>query len=100
MSCRVKWGDEVCGEFDVPLGTKQGGISSPKFFSVYIDDIVKILRDKGIGCHLIKMFVGCLLFADDLAILAPTRSALQKMIDLCNVYCEGLCLQFNTENPR
>ena len=55
---------------------------------------------KKLGCHLIKMFIGCLLFADDLAILAPSRSALQKMIDICNVYCEDLCLQFNTKESK
>ena len=95
MSCRVKWGDALSEEFEVPLGTKQGGISSPKFFSIYIDDIVKILRKNGIGCHLIRTFVGCLLFADDLALLAPSRSALQSMINLCSDYCKKFCLQFN-----
>ena len=100
MTCRVKWGDAVSGEFDVPLGTKQGGIISPKFFSVYIDDIVKILRQSGVGCHLIKLFVGCLLFADDLAIMAPTRLALQKLIDLCSSYCEEFCLQFNSKKSK
>ena len=57
MSCRVKWGDALSSEFRVPLGTKQGGISSPGFFSLYIDDMVKILRRHGVGCHLIRTFV-------------------------------------------
>ena len=100
MSCRVKWGEALSEEFNVPLGTKQGGISSPKFFSVYIDDIVKILRNSGVGCHLIDTFVGCLLFADDLALLAPTRSALQNMINLCSAYCDKFCLQFNTKKSK
>ena len=32
MKCRVKWGNALSEEFKVPLGTKQGGISSPVFF--------------------------------------------------------------------
>ena len=35
MTCRVKWGDAFSNDFPVPLGTKQGGIISPKFFAVY-----------------------------------------------------------------
>ena len=95
MSCRVKWGDAFSTEFRVPLGTKQGGISSPGFFSLYIDDMVKLLRRNGVGCHLIRTFVACILFADDLALVAPTRAALQKMIDVCVAYCDKFCLDFN-----
>ena len=36
-------------------GTKQGGILSPDFFSIYIHDLIKILRKTGIGCHLIDL---------------------------------------------
>ena len=70
MSCRVKWGDAFSDEFDVPRGTKQGGIISPKLFSLYINDMAVILRRKGLGCHFSKVFVGCILFADDMALLA------------------------------
>ena len=52
MVSRVKWEDSLSDEFSVPLGTKQGGISSPGYFAIYIDDIAKILRRKGVGCHI------------------------------------------------
>ena len=100
MTCRAKWGSALSKYFPVPLGTKQGGISSPKFFSVYIDDMIKILRDNGIGCHLLDLFVACIMFADDLALLAPTRSSLQKMINLCDDYCKKFCLTFNTKKSK
>ena len=52
MSCRVKWGTELSGEFTVPLGIKQGGINSPDFFGVYLDDLSKLLRQLEISCNL------------------------------------------------
>ena len=73
MVCRVKWADVLSDEFSIPLGTKQGGISSPGFFAIYIDEMIKMLRRIGIGCHVINTFLACILFADDLALLAPTR---------------------------
>ena len=69
MSSKVKWGDATSDEFAVPLGTKQGGVISAKFFSIYIDDLIDILMKNGIGCHLIDLFLGCILFADDLTLL-------------------------------
>ena len=86
--------------FPVPLGTKQGGVSSPKFFSLYVNDLVSELRKHGVGCHLIRLFVGCVLFADDLALLSPSRRGLQKMIDICSLYMSKHCLQFNAKNPK
>ena len=46
------------------------------------------------------MSVGAFLFADDLALVAPSRSALQKLIDLCTSYCDRYCLAFNTKKSK
>ena len=100
MHCRVKWGSSYSALFDVPLGTKQGGISSPGFFSLYINEIITILRKRGLGCHLISEFVGSILFADDLTLLAPTRAALQQMIDIVSDFLEENCLQLNVKKSK
>ena len=100
MTCKVKWGQAFSEEFDVPLGTKQGGISSPGFFSLYVNEIIILLRKSGFGCHLIQLFIGCILFADDLALLAPSRSALQSMINIVAAYCKKHCLDFNVKKSK
>ena len=84
----------------MPLGTKQGGIISPKLFSLYIDDIVKILKRSGVGCNFVEVFVGCILFADDMVLLAPSRGALQRLIDLCNDFFSMYCLSFNARKSK
>ena len=100
MTCKVKWANSYSDVFPVPLGTKQGGIMSPRFFSIYINDMIVALRKSGIGCHLIDQFVACILFADDLALLAPSRSALQSLIDICHKYCSKFCLEFNAGKSK
>ena len=100
MSCVVKWGTETSSDFEVPLGIKQGGINSPDFFGCYVDGISSILRDSSIGCYLFGIFVGILLFADDLCLLAPTRKALEKMIKKCADYFTALGLNFNAKKSR
>jgi len=36
----------------------------------------------GCGCRLPGLFVGCILYADDIILLAQTVSDLQKMLDI------------------
>ena len=81
--------------FDVLTGTKQGGVISPRIFTLYMDDLIDRLKKRGIGCHLIDLFVACLFYADDLCLIAPTRSAMQEMLNLCQEYCSEFCLTFN-----
>ena len=100
MTAAVKWGSEMSREFYVPLGIKQGGINSPDFFSVYFDDLMRILRKRGIGCHIGKTFLASLFFADDICLLAPTRSALQRLIDCCSDYCKEFTLDFNPKKSK
>ena len=58
------------------------------------------LRNLGIGCHISGVFFGAALYADDLVLLAPSRNALQKMLDLCSEYAGEHNLVFSTDpNP-
>ena len=86
--------------FAVLCGTKQGGILSPDFFSLYINDLIKLLRASKIGCHMLRIFIACILFADDMSLIAPTRTCLQKLLDICYDYCSKFCLKFNVNKTK
>ena len=45
-------------------------------------------------------FVALLLFADDLCLLAPSRAALQRMINKCAEYCNKFGLSFNAKKSK
>ena len=92
MEYNVKWANSYSDLFQVLCGTKQGGILSPDFFAIYINDLIIILRKLGIGCHIISDFIACILFADDVTLVAPTHGALQNMLDVCALYCSKYCL--------
>ena len=100
MTCVVKWGASFSRSFSVPLGVKQGGINSPDFFSCYIDDLITRLRRMKEGCRIRGMYLASILFADDLCLIAPTRSALQKMINKCANYCVENVLSFNHKKSK
>ena len=73
---------------------------SPTLFSVYLDDLLVELRSIGLGCHVAGLWIGAVAFADDLLLLAPSRSAMVTMLKRCEDYGQKLNLQFSTDkNP-
>ena len=83
MSCTVKWSRSMSRAFEIPAGTKQGGILSPDFFALYMHDLIEILKSSGFGCLVIQVCIACLFFADDLVLLSPSRYGLQQLLDNC-----------------
>ena len=53
------------------------------------------LRRVGVGCHVKSLSIGCLLYADDIILMAPSVSGLQKMLNCCSTTSESLKLMFN-----
>ena len=100
MQYQVKWANSRSTYFDVLCGSKQGGILSPDFFSVYINDLILLLQKLGIGCHIIRYFIACLLFADDMSLISPTRKSMQQMLNVCAEYCHKFCLRFNVKKTQ
>ena len=62
--------------------------------------MVKALQDGKQGCHVGKLFLASIFFADDVVLLAPTRSALQRMINDSAAYCHRLGLFFNVKKSH
>ena len=69
----VRWNNTLSASFKVSNGVRQGGILSPKLFSVYIDDLSKILTNH-------------LFYADDSVLLATSPMALKQLIGICEKY--------------
>ena len=63
-------------------------------------NLCSILRDANIGCHLFGIFLATISFADDLVLMAPTRNALDKMVQLCASYCNEYGLSFNASKSK
>ena len=87
LSCRVRWGSCFSDWFDINAGVRQGGVLSPDFYCLYIDDLILILERLNIGCHLKNAFLSVLIYADDMALLSPTLKGLQILLKSCEAYC-------------
>jgi len=66
--------------FTALIGVKQGAAFSPILYCVYVDDLLLILSKAGVGCFIDLHFACAVAKADDLVLLAPTASAIRKLL--------------------
>ena len=73
----------------------QGGVLSPILFTVYLDSLIRTLKQRNIGCKIGNKFLGVFGYADDLTLLCPTLSGLQEMLHLCEDFAKNYNILFN-----
>ena len=87
LKCRVKWDDSFSEWFAIKAGVRQGGILSPDFYCLYVDDLIAILKTKDVGCYVLSVFLASLIYADNVALLAPSVKGFCILLNACNDYC-------------
>ena len=70
---------------------------TPALFVLYVQGLLDRLSSLGIGCHIGGTFVGAIVWADDFLLLAPTCTALQKMLDTASAFSKEVGLEFSTD---
>ena len=93
----VRWGDTASSTFGVTNSTRQGAVSSPALFSLYVQELLDRLQDLGVGCHIGHTYVGAVAWADDFLLTAPTRTAMQLMLDTASSFAKEVGLEFSTD---
>jgi len=91
----VKWNSCYSGTIAVKSGIRQGGILSPVFFNIYIDELINSLQKSEFGSHIGREYVGCIVYVDDVLLLSASVVHLQRMLDVCVECANKLDIVFN-----
>ena len=91
---RIRRNGAYSDTFTICNGVKQGGVLSPLLFNIYLEELLLKLEAQGLECHRNGMYVDAFIYADDITILAPTSTSLNKMLDTCKQYADDVNLTF------
>ena len=97
---QVRWNQTMSSKYTISNGVKQGGVLSPILYSVYTDNLIQILRKSNIGCRYNNQYMGIYGYADDISLLCPTLTGLQKMLDICENYANNYNITFNAKKSQ
>jgi len=93
----VRWGNTISLPFTVTNGVRQGGILSPVLFNVYMDELSLLLNRQPYGCILNNVSFNHMFYADDSVLLAPSPSALQKLLNICDGFATMYDIKYNVK---
>ena len=92
----VKWRSAVSDFYKLTCGVRQGGVLSPYLFALYIDSVIdRARRADGIGCYIRNECFSILLYADDIILLAPSVTALEQLLHICETELDWLDMAIN-----
>ena len=77
-------------------GERQWGVLSPILFCIFVDCIVESLESSKLGCWIGELYIGCIMYADDLVLISASVCELQKVFDLCADTLTEIGVQINS----
>jgi hypothetical protein len=103
VKARVRCGHTVSEAFHCYKGLKQGEITSPLLFSVFINELARNIINNGkhgiqLFPDIIELFI--LLFADDIVLLSDTIVGLQNQLNELSIQATELDLHVNTDKSN
>lgn len=97
---RVRWAGVLSDEYDLECGVRQGGLTSPRLFNLYMNGLIEELSRTGIGCHVDGVCVNNVSYADDMVLLSPSIKAMRKLLRICESYAEAHGLKYNVRKSN
>ena len=91
----VAWGSTKSSFFHMANGIRQGSLISPYLFNLYVDGLNGRLSTSRLGCHVRSMPSNNFSYADDLAILAPTATAINMLLEICQAFARENLIEFS-----
>ena len=96
----IKIENKVTETFEINQGIRQGCILSPLLFNIYLADLPEKLERERNLLNPDSTMPNCLLWADDIIIMAESEIGLKNMLSALNEYCKENQLKINTNKTK
>ena len=91
----VRFGSAVSSFVSLECGVRQGGVLSPHLFNIYMDDVIKQISISKHCCNLRFACVSIFMYADDLILMSPSVTILQKLFQIVEEELMSLKMSIN-----
>ncbi|XP_059045228.1 uncharacterized protein LOC131841014 [Achroia grisella] len=81
--------------YRLECGVRQGGLSSPILFNLYINELIVALGSTHVGCHIDVVNVNNISYADDMVLLSASVCGLRRLMAICESYARRHGLVYN-----
>ncbi|CAF0803697.1 unnamed protein product, partial [Brachionus calyciflorus] len=96
----VSVGEIMSSIFKTTTGVKQGGPLSPLLFAIYVEELIELLEELKIGVDVLNVLINCILFADDILILANSEDELNELLKIVESYGVQNDIKFNHDKTQ
>ena len=100
QECCIRWGLSLSRSLKVSNGVCQGGILSPILFNMYMNDLSILLNNSNVQCKMKGILYNNLMCVDDRCVVAPSPSALRKLLDVCSKFADRIMSNLMGRSPN
>lgn len=97
---QVRWAGEMSDDYRLECGVRQGGLTSPLLFNLYVNGLLEELSSMHVGCVIDDKCVNNICYADDIVLLGPSINALRKLVAVCERYAAEHGLKYNSKKSE
>jgi hypothetical protein len=100
MKSKVLVAGGATPEYMGEVGLREGSVLSPAQFILFINGLAKEMARLGLGLQECEMWLGLLLYADDIVLLGRSRSELNQMLKVVSDFCATWRLRLNHDKCK
>lgn len=96
----VRWSESYSQPYRLECGVRQGGLTSPKLFNLYVNALIEALSGTHVGCHIDGVCLSNISYADDMVLLSASVCGLAKLLSICENYAHSHGLIYNVKKSE
>jgi hypothetical protein len=96
----VRWSGALSEPYRLECGVRQGGLTSPRLFNLYVNALIEELSGTRVGCHIDGVCLNNISYADDMVLLSASVCGMRRLLGICEGYARSHGLIYNARKSE